>query len=94
MRDGKKALDLMLSGWAARGVNVDAAIPLPAKHERGIVALLAMNLSDDYRQTPGPSVQRDAEDGWRALEAAYITAPDATFDKTLVRTQGRLWPAD
>ena len=94
MRDGQKALDLMLASWSAHGVNVDAAFPIPAMHERGIVALLAMNLADDYRKMPGPSVQKDAEDGWRALEAAYIVAPNATFDGGIIRTQGRLLPTD
>jgi hypothetical protein len=88
--DATDALDVMLSSWAAYGVNVDANIPLPIKHEPAIIAMLAVRLSDDYGVTAGPVVQRDAADGWQMLQAEYITAPAATFDNGLVYTLGRV----
>ena len=89
MRDGSDALDVMIASWASHGVDVTLDIPLGAKFEQAIIAMLAMRLADDYGSQPGPVVQRDAESGWRMLQAAYITAPDATFDPALIRTQGR-----
>jgi hypothetical protein len=82
--DGLAALNAMLASWAAHGVNVSPDVPLPAKHEKGVTALLAVDLSAEYPGSLTPRVEADAADGWQALQADYISAPLATFDCALV----------
>jgi hypothetical protein len=81
--DGLSALNSMLAGWQADGINVSPDVPLPAKHEEGVVALLAIRLAPDYNRTPSPLVFADADKGMRRLEADYFSAPLASFDSAL-----------
>lgn len=89
LRDGTDALDAMIASWAVKGVDVTLDIPLGQAHEAGIIAMLARRLASDYGTDAAPQVMRDAEEGWSALQHAYITAPNATFDDALIATQGR-----
>jgi hypothetical protein len=81
--DGLAALNAMLAGWAADGMNVSPDVPLPAKHEEGVTALLAVRLAPDYNRTPNALVFADAEKGMQRLQADYISAPLAAFDLAL-----------
>jgi hypothetical protein len=81
--DGLAALNAMLAGWEADGINVSPDVPLPAKHEEGVTALLAVRLAPDYNRTPNPLVFSDAEKGMERLYADYISAPLASFDCAL-----------
>lgn len=83
--DGLAALNAMIAGWQADGVNISSDVPLPAKHEEGVVALLALRLAPDYGATPGASVLLDAKRGWSRLQADYLSAPMARFDRALTR---------
>lgn len=83
--NGLEALNAMVASWAAKGVNVSSDIPLPAKHEAGIIALLAVRLSSDYGADVSQQLAIDARDGWFSLQADYIRAPDATFDTALTK---------
>ncbi len=80
---GLDALNEMIDSWAAFGVDVTLDIPLAVRHERGIVALLAVRLSGDYGIDPKPSIVIDAKNGWTGIQAAYIVAPVADFDAAL-----------
>jgi hypothetical protein len=82
--DGLATLNAMLASWAAHGVNVSPDVPLPAKHEKGVTALLAVDLSAEYPGSLTPRVEADAAEGWQALQAEYISAPLATFDCALI----------
>lgn len=64
-------------------------IPFPVRHERGVVALLAVRLAGDlgYPDAP-PRVVADADDGWYALLADYITTPNAVYDAALAAPAG------
>jgi hypothetical protein len=90
--DGLAALNAMLAGWAADGINVSPDVPLPAKHEEGVTALLAVRLSEDYGRSPGPILLRDANAGMRRLEADYVSAPLASFDLALVGSPSKVYP--
>jgi hypothetical protein len=81
--DGLAALNAMIAGWAADGINISPDIPLPAKHEEGVIALLAVRLAPDYGRTPIRQVEIDADEGKYRLEADYISAPLASFDTGL-----------
>jgi hypothetical protein len=82
--DGLAALNAMLAGWAADGINVSPDVPLPAKHEEGVTALLAVRLSSDYPGSLTSRVQTDADTGMQRLYSDYISAPLATFDCALL----------
>ena len=76
---GLDAFNEMIDSWIGSGVDVTADLPLAAKYELGLVALLAMRLSGDYGIEPPPQLAIDARDGWLTLQAGYITAPTADY---------------
>ena len=80
---GLNAFNEMIDSWAGSGVDVTDDLPLAAKYEAGLVALLAMRLSGDYGIQPPPQIALDARDGWLTLQAGFISAPTADFDDTL-----------
>lgn len=90
--DGLAALNAMLAGWEADGLNLSPDVPLPAKHEEGVVAMLAVRLAEDYGKSPGPVLLRDAGTGMRRLEADYVSAPLASFDLALVAMPSKVQP--
>lgn len=61
------------------------ALPFDAKLEAGVVAMLAVRLSEDYGKPPGPVLLRDAERGESQLRAAFLHVPKAGFDLGLTR---------
>ena len=80
---GLNAFNEMLDSWAGEGVDVTDDLPIAAKYERGVVALLAQRLAPDFGLQLPPQIEREAREGWRTLQAGYITAPTADFDDTL-----------
>ena len=82
--DGNAALNAMIASWQIDGVDVASDVPLPSRHEDGIVALLAVRIAPDYGKTPSAQVVADADKGWAGLLAEYIRAPRAQFDTALV----------
>lgn len=81
--DGLAALNAMIAGWEADGVKVSGDVPLDARFEEGVVALLAVRLADDFGTSPSAGVVRDAENGWARLQAAFNHVPLAQFDTAL-----------
>ena len=76
---GLEAYNELFFGWVSEGVDTSPSelglndtFPLDKRHERGIVALLAVRLADDYDQGVSPILARDADTGWRALQADYV----------------------
>lgn len=80
---GLDAFNEILDSWAGSGVDVTDDLPIAAKYERGVVALLAQRLAPDYGLQLPPQIEFEARDGWRTLQAGYISAPEADFDDTL-----------
>lgn len=89
LSNGMAALNAMLAGWSADGINVSADVPLPAKHEEGVTALLAVRLSSDYPGSLTQQVKDDADRGMSRLMADYISAPLASFDRGLTLMSSR-----
>lgn len=81
--DGLAALNAMIAGWEADGVKVSGDVPLDARFEEGVVALLAVRLADDYGASPSAGVVSDAGRGWSRLQAAFKHIPLAQFDTAL-----------
>lgn len=60
-------------------------IPFPAKHEGGIVALLAKRLAMDLRMPISPDLEEAASMGWTLLLADYMPDKKTEFDAALSR---------
>lgn len=62
-------------------------LPFEAKYERGIEALLALELAPLIGEDNiPPIVQKMAADGWAALMANFAPVPDAVFDEGILST--------
>jgi len=83
--NGLQALNAMIAGWTADGINISADVPLPSEHEEGVVAMLAVRLADDFGATLTPIVVRDATAGMARLQSSYLSAPLSRFDTALLR---------
>jgi len=82
IQTGTEALNAMIASWETDGLSGDV-LPLDARHEAGVVAMLAVRLAEEYGKSPGPVLLRDARDGWTALQAAYMPIPESVFDMGL-----------
>lgn len=85
-------LNGMLHEWKLRGVNLEHtdgalgdAFPLGDEYVSGTVYMLASRLAPDY-QVP---VTFDADDFFRAIQAAYLTIDAVSFDKALTEPPSR-----
>jgi hypothetical protein len=78
-----QSLNSMIDSWAASGVVINQNIPLPAEHEPAFTDLLAIRLAPDYGVQPSPFLVAEAKNGWNALQAAYVFAPQANFDSAI-----------
>lgn len=95
---GVTVLGSILSSYAADAVDVSGDIPLPAKFEHGITALLAMQLASPFGISPsalGPpsligTVAYDAHEGMAELRAAYVRPPVQSFEVALLNTPSRM----
>ena len=89
---GLQALNDMMFGWAALGVDVNhyalelsSPFPLDDKHVRGAKALLAVDLAPTFGlQGVTPHVQQMAEDGWQGISAEYLSPEDVAIDDALL----------
>lgn len=77
-----EALTALINSWEADGLTGDI-LPLDARFEQGVVAMLAVRLAEEFGKTPGAVLVRDAETGKRQLEAAFITVPTSCFEQGL-----------
>lgn len=84
--DGLATLNAMIAGWKADGVEVTGDVPLDARFEEGVIALLAVRLADDYGKEVSAGVARDAQVGWERLMAAFLHVPTSQFDVGLTRS--------
>lgn len=77
-----EALTAMINSWEAEGLTADA-VPLDARFEQALVAMLAVRLAEEYGKEPSQVLVRDATDGWNAIRAAFFAVPQSRFDKAL-----------
>lgn len=69
---------------------VCTALPFEDKYERGIAALLALDLAPKVQEAEiSDMVRVMATDGWTALTANYMLTPEASFDRALIYTSVR-----
>lgn len=85
-----EALTAMINAWEADGLTGDV-LPLDARFEQGVVAMLAVRMAEEFGKTPGAVLVRDAERGWEQLQAAFFAVPKSRFDSAIAYTgQGSL----
>lgn len=73
------ALNSMIASWEAYGLSGDV-LPLAARFEHGITAMLAVRLAEEYAVPIGPVLARDARDGWQTLVAAFHVVKPMTYE--------------
>lgn len=83
--EGTEALTAMINSWEAEGLSGDV-LPLDARFEQGVVAMLAVRLAEEYGKVPSPLLMRDADEGWSAISAAFFAVPASRFDSALKYT--------
>lgn len=82
---GTDALTALINSWEAEGLSGDV-LPLDARFEQGVVAMLAVRLAEEFGLTPGAVMIRDADRGWDQLQAAFFAVPKSRFDSGVAYT--------
>lgn len=77
-----EALTAMIASWETSWMSGDV-LALDGRYEQAVIAMLAVRLCEDYGKTPGPVLERDAEDGWSKLQGAYFAVPQSRFESAL-----------
>lgn len=94
MDTASEALNAMIASWEAKGLSGDT-LPLDARFEQAVVAMLAVRLADEYGKEPTAVLARDADDGWSDLRAAFFAVPLSQFDAGVKATAqdapGTVW---
>ena len=87
--EGLTAFNMMLHEWKLRGVNtyhsdqtLSDTFALAPEYEDGTVHMLAARLGATYKFPPG----FDADDWFRAVQAAYATIDEVEIPSTLKET--------
>lgn len=93
MQEGLGELRDMLADWELQGVRLGAlvgvdlaittTIPLPASHRGALQRNLAVLLAPEYGRTVEPALAMKADEGFRALQAAYLQVPEMRIDPAL-----------
>lgn len=82
LNDTIDALNAMIASWEAYGLSGDT-LPLDKRFEQAIIAMLAVRMSEDFGKTVGAVLSRDADEGWKALQAAFFAVPRSSFERGL-----------
>lgn len=82
--EGLEFLNAMMHEWKLRGVDIShsdlslaATFPLDPEYEFGTATLLASRISPNYNRP----VMFDADDFFRAIQAAYMTIAEVSLPK-------------
>lgn len=93
--DGLAALNRMMHGWKARGVDLAHAdlalsdtVALADEYREGLEHLLAIRLAPEYERPANPDLLRTAEEAWRAIQLAFAAPVDLTVEAGLLRMPG------
>lgn len=81
------ALSSLIASWDNLGF-VGETLPIAARFEHGLVAMLAVRVAEDFGVSPGPILRRDASDGEDSLLAAFVPVRAASVDNALIAMSG------
>lgn len=79
------ALNAMIASWESDWLSGDV-LPLDARFEQAITAMLAVRLAEEYGKEPGQVLVRDAIEGWAKLQGAFFAVPASKFETALKYT--------
>jgi len=65
---------------------------LDASHDRGVVALLAVEMAPNFNVEPRMLTLQKAREGLNAIHSQYFRVPNAQVDSGLVRMPSSIWP--
>lgn len=89
---GLEALNGMLHEWSLRGVDLSHAdlgladvLPLSDAYRDGVTYMLAARIAPDY-SVPAAF---DADDFFRAIQAAHMTIEDVSFDRAVTEVPSK-----
>lgn len=85
------ALNGMMTGWKKKGVDtshtqkmLDDLFPLDDSYERGVTAMLVIEISDENGNAIKPATAQAADDCWKSLLAEFLAVAEAaSFDAVL-----------
>lgn len=78
--------------YAETPMSLDSTFFLDASHERGVSALLALELQPAFGAELSPLTIEKAKDGMNALYGAFFHVPTASVDAGIVRMPSQIWP--
>ncbi len=78
--------------YAESPMTLASTFPLGAEHERGVVALLCLDIAPLFNKQPSPITVSKARDGMTAIYAQYYTVPNASVDAGITRMPSQIWP--
>jgi hypothetical protein len=70
-----------------------SSVPLLERFEDGVISMLAVRLSPSVGVPASQELREQASEGWAALQAAYIQAPQANFDEGLKALSSTRYPS-
>ena len=78
--------------YAETPMTLASTFPLDASHERGVQALLAVELAPMFAVQINPLVLRMAADGMNAIYGQFFKVPEAASDSGITRMTSQIWP--
>lgn len=71
---------------------LSSTFPLDASHDRGVVAILALEVAPLFNVDPQATVVARAREGMVALYGTYFRVPNASVDSGITRMPSQIWP--
>lgn len=78
--------------YAETPLTTDGTFPLGAEHERGVVALMALEIAPMFNKDVSPFTLQKASMGKTQLMAAYMPIVPVRVDAGLTRMPSQIWP--
>jgi hypothetical protein len=78
--------------FAETAMGLNSTFFFPAQHERGIVAMLAVEMAPMFNTQPSPFTVQKAKQGEQALYGQYFNIPGSTFDRALSNMPSQVLP--
>lgn len=78
--------------YAETSMTFDSTFFFPKQFERGIVAMLAVEMAPMFSIQPSPLTLKKSTDGMSALYGQYFNVPLASSDPALTRMPSQIWP--
>jgi len=78
--------------YAETPMTLETTFPLNPEHERGVVALLCVDIAPLFNKQPSPITLMKARDGMNAIYGQFFNVPNASVDSGITRMPSQIWP--